>query len=193
MTMLVLGLLIFLGAHSVRIFADDWRTQRIAQLGAGPWKGIYSAVSAVGLVLIVIGYGDTRADATTLWPTPTWTRHLASLLTLGAFILIAAAYVPGTRIKAAVGHPMVAGVKLWAIAHLAANARPGDAVLFGALLAWAVLDFASARRRDRAAGCRHEAAPGVTRDVAAVAAGIGAWVAFVLFLHDWLIGVRPFA
>lgn len=193
MLMLIAGLVVFLGAHSVRIFADDWRGRQIAKLGELPWKGIYSVVSIVGFVLIVWGYGAARADAVALWEPPVWTRHLASLLTLPAFILLVAAYVPGTRIKAAVGHPMVLGVKLWAIAHLAANGRLADIILFGAFLLWAVLDFSAAKRRDRAAGRSYPPAPGFVRDAIAVTVGIAAWFAFALHLHFWLIGVRPFA
>jgi len=192
MTMLILGLVIFLGVHSVRIVADDWRSAQLAQRGEGAYKGIYSLLSALGLVLIVWGYGQTRIDPVELWQPPVWTRHLASLLTLLSFVLIAAAYVPRNRLRAAVGHPMVAGVKLWAFAHLIANGRLGDLVLFGAFLAWAIADFVSARRRDRVAG-RRPAPGGMTGDVLTVTAGVVGWVAFAMFLHAWLIGVRPFA
>lgn len=193
MLMLIAGLAIFLGAHSVRIFADDWRSRQIAKLGEGAWKGLYSIVSIAGFALIVVGYGASRSDPATLWEPPVWTRHLASLLTLPAFILLAAAYIPGTRIKAAVAHPMVLGVKLWAAAHLFANGRLGDVVLFGAFLAWAVLDFSAARRRDRVAGRTYPASAGIVRDAIAVVVGAAAWAAFALHLHVWLIGVRPFA
>ena len=192
MTMLILGLVIFLGVHSVRIVADDWRSAQLAQRGEGAYKGVYSLLSVLGLALIVWGYGQTRVDPVELWQPPVWTRHLASLLTLLSFVLIAAAYVPRNRLRAAVGHPMVAGVKLWAFAHLIANGRLGDLVLFGAFLAWAIADFVSARRRDRVAGRRP--APGGTRgDVLTVTAGVVGWAAFAMFLHAWLIGVRPFA
>lgn len=191
MTELVAGLLIFLGVHSVRIYADAWRSAQIARLGEGPWKGLYSLASAVGLGLIVWGYGEARMAPVDLWYPPVWTRHLAALLTLPAFVLIAAAYVPGTRVKAAIGHPMVGGVKLWALAHLLANGRLADLLLFGAFLVWAALDFRSARRRDRAAGTRYAAGP-AARDGLAVAAGVAAWAAFAFWLHGWLIGVRPF-
>jgi hypothetical protein len=115
MTMLVLGLVLFLGTHSVRIFADDWRGRRVAAMGANGWKGVYSLLSIAGFVLIVYGYAAARAEPTfvngspLLYAPPLWTRHLATLLVLPAFILLVAAYVPGTRIKRAVGHPMVAG------------------------------------------------------------------------------------
>ena len=152
MTYLVLGLLLFLGTHSIRIVADGWRAGRVARLGENRWKGLYSLASALGLGLVVWGYGLARAEPLALWTPPGWTRYLAALLNLPAFILIAAAYVPGSRIKAALGHPMVAGVKVWAIAHLLSNGNLADLLLFGAFLLWAVADFRSARRRDRAAG-----------------------------------------
>jgi uncharacterized membrane protein len=192
MLILVLGLLFFLGVHSVRIFADDWRGAQIAARGENAYKGIYSLLSIAGLVLIVWGYGQTRIAPVDLWQPPVWTRHLASLLTLISFVLLVAAYVPANRLKTAVGHPMVAGVKVWAFAHLIANGRLGDVVLFGAFLAWAVLDFTSARRRDRAAG--RTPPPGTMKgDLLTVAIGVVAWTVFAMYLHAWLIGVRPFA
>src|SRR5471032_847869 len=121
MTALILGLLIFLGAHSVRIVADGWRTRHVARLGEMRWKGLYSLASVAGLALIVWGYGLTRELQIDLWIPPLWTRHVTTLLTLPAFILLAAAYVPGNSIKTAIGHPMVAGVMLWAFAHLISN------------------------------------------------------------------------
>jgi uncharacterized membrane protein len=191
MTALILGLLIFIGAHSVRIVANGWRVGRIAQLGEMPWKGLYSLASLAGLALIVWGFGLTREVPVDLWIPPQWTRYVTSLLTLPAFILVAAAYVPGNSFKAAIGHPMVAGVKLWALAHLVSNGRLGDVLLFGAFLVWAALDFRSARRRDRAAGVQR--APGTPgRNAATIAAGVIAWAGFAAFLHAWLIGVKPF-
>lgn len=191
MSILILGLLVFLGAHSVRIFADPWRSARIAAMGAGAWKGLYSLVSIAGFVLIVWGYGQARAVPVELWSPPVWTRHAASLLNLVAFVLLAAAYVPRNRIRAAIGHPMVAGVKLWALAHLISNGRLADVVLFGAFLVWAVLDFRSARRRDRAAGARRPAGT-LAGDVATLIVGAVATAVFALWLHAPLIGVRPF-
>jgi uncharacterized membrane protein len=191
MTPLILGLILFLGTHSVRIFADGWRTRQLARRGELPWKGVYTLLSLAGFALIVWGYGLTRSAPVVLWTPPAWTYSVTAALTVPAFILIAAAYVPGTRIKAAVGHPMIAGVKIWALAHLLSNGRLGDVVLFGAFLAWAVLDFAAARRRDRAAGVRYPAGP-FARDAIAIVAGLAAWGLFAFFLHAWLIGVRPF-
>lgn len=191
MTALVLGLLIFLGTHSVRMLAESWRAAQIARLGEKGWKGLFALVSAIGLVLIVWGYGLARGQPVVLWEPPTWTRHVAALLTVPTFILFAAAYVPGNRIKAVLGHPMLAGVKAWALAHLLANGTLAAAVLFGAFLVWAIADFASSRRRDRVAGTSYPAGP-VARDVLVVAIGLASWALFAFLLHGWLIGVRPF-
>lgn len=191
MTLLILGLLIFLGVHSVRIVADDWRTRQIARLGLMPWKGAYAAASLVGFALIVWGYAQARMDPVVLWIPPLWGRHLAALLTLPAFILIVAAYVPGNHLRAALGHPMLAGVKLWALAHLLATGLLSSLVLFGGFLVWAVVDFAVSRRRDRAAGVRPT--PGTLRgDAIAVVVGGVAWFVFARHLHAMLIGVQPF-
>lgn len=191
MTVLVLGLLLFLGGHSVRIVADGWRSAQIARFGELRWKAGYALVALLGFTLLVWGYGLSRDAPTVLWDPPAWTAHLTSLLTLPAFVLLAAAYVPGNRMKAAVGHPMVAGVALWALAHLLSNGRAGDALLFGAFLAWALVDFRAARRRDRLAGVRYPVASPL-RDLVAVGVGIAAWALFAAWLHGWLIGVRPF-
>lgn len=189
--LLVAGLILFLGAHSVRIFADDWRSAQIARRGANAWKGAYTLISVAGLVLVVWAYGLARQSPVIVYSPPVWLRHLGTVLTIPAFILIAAAYVPGTRIKRAVGHPMVLGVKLWALAHLLANGALADVVLFGSFLVWAVFNYAAARRRDRAAGVVYAAGP-VSRDLTAIAAGLVLWAVFAFWLHGALIGVRPF-
>jgi uncharacterized membrane protein len=191
MTLLIAGLLIFLGAHSLRIVADPWRARRIEQLGLGPWKGIYSLVSLLGFALIVWGYGIARGAPAVVWAPPTWTRHLAALLTLPAFVLLAAAKVPGNGIKSAVGHPMIAGVKVWAFAHLLANGTLAAVVLFGAFLVWAIFDFIAARRRDRVAGTL-PAAGSAPRTLVTIIVGFAAWGVFAFVLHGPLIGVRPF-
>jgi len=191
MTLLTLGLVLFLGMHSVRIVADDFRSAQVARLGINGWKAIYSIVSIAGFVLLVYGYGLARESPTVLYVPPPWMRHATALLTIPAFVLLAAAYVPGTRIKRAVGHPMVAGVKVWAFAHLLSNGTLADVVLFGAFLAWAVFDYVAARRRDRAAGRVYPVGPPM-RDVTAVLVGLAAYVVFAFWLHAWWIGARPF-
>lgn len=190
MGILIIGLVLFLGLHSVRIFAEPWRTAQIARRGEGAWKGIYSLLSLVGLALIVWGYGQARLDPTVLWASPTWTRHLASLLVLIAFVLLAAAYVPKNSIRHRLHHPMVLGVKVWAIAHLLANNTLADVLLFGSFLLWAVLDFRAARQRDRAGPVSY--APGTTAGtLTAVAVGIALWALFAFWAHRWLFGVSP--
>ena len=190
MRYLILGLIIFLGVHSVRIVADDWRTQARARIGALPWKGLYAVTSLIGFGLIVWGFSLVRQQPVQLWSPPLAMRHLASLLTLISFVLLAAAYVPGNGIKARIHHPMVLGVMVWALAHLLANGNIGHVVLFGSFLVWTILNFRTARRRDRAAGTRYPVgttgATGIT-----VAVGVGTWIAFALWLHGLLIGVRP--
>jgi uncharacterized membrane protein len=188
---LVAGLVLFLGAHSIRVFADGWRTAAIARIGGGTWKAIYSLVSLLGFALIAYGYGLSRQAPLDLWMPPLWTRHVTALLTLPVFVLLAAAYVPGTHIKAGLKHPMILGVKVWALAHLLSNGRLADIALFGGFLVWSILDFRAARRRDREQGLTYAAA-GVSRDVVATAVGLVAWVAFAFYLHGALIGVRPF-
>jgi uncharacterized membrane protein len=147
--------------------------------------------SLLGFGLLVWGYGLSRAAPVILWEPPRWTFHVTALLTLPAFLLLAAAYVPGNRIKAAIGHPMVAGTALWAVAHLLSNGRLGDVLLFGGFAIWAALDFRSARQRDRQAGRHYPAGPW-TRDLWVVAGGLVGWGSFAGFLHAWLIGVRPY-
>ena len=191
MAALLLGLLIFLGVHSVRIFADGWRTRMVERLGLWPWKVLYGLVSLAGLVLLVYGYGLTRAEPMVLWTPPVFTRHLAALLTLPAFVLLLAPYVPLNAVKAGLGHPMVLGVKLWALAHLLANGSLADLLLFGGFLLWAILDFRSLRERDHHHG--KPAARSQTRfTLLTLVLGAVAWAAFARWGHAALIGVQPF-
>jgi len=191
MAYLLAGLVLFLGVHSVRIVADGWRTQTLVRVGEGFYKGVYSLLSLAGFALIVYGFGVARETPTMLWMPPVGMRHAASLLTLLAFILLAAAYVPRNGIKARVHHPMVLGVKSWALAHLLANGSVAHVVLFGAFLAWGVLDFIASRRRDRVHGTQYPAGT-VSATAITVLVGVIAWAAFAFKLHGWLIGIRPF-
>ncbi|MDI1260324.1 NnrU family protein [Aquabacterium sp.] len=191
MTGLVVGLLLFLGLHSIRIYAEGWRTRQLARMGEVRWKGLYTLVSLLGFGLIVWGYGQARMAPVVLWPTPVWTRHLAAPLTLVAFVMLAAANVPANHLKEKLGHPMLAGTKVWALAHLLANGTLADAVLFGSFLVWAVLCFRSSRRRDRVNAVRYP--KGALRgDVITVVVGLVIWLVFAFWAHGWLIGVRPF-
>lgn len=192
MSILILGLILFLGTHSVRIVADGWRARTVARLGEGPWKGLYTLLSLAGFALIVWGYGQARLAPVVLWASPTWSRHLAALLVLLALVLLVAAYVPGNLVKAKLHHPMVLGVKVWAFAHLLANNTLADLLLFGGFLAWSIASFASARRRDRAAGTVYP--PGrLVPTAVVIAVGLVAYLALVMGGHAWLFGVRPFS
>ena len=187
MTTLILGLILFLGAHSARIVAEPARQRFIAQRGELAWKGLYAVVSIAGFALICIGYGQARLTPVPLWTPWVGGRHLAALLTLFAFVLLAAAYVPGNAIKARLKHPMVLSVKVWAIAHLLANHTLADVVLFGSLLLWAVLDFRAARRRAAPVSAPATAlGTGLT-----VVVGLAAWAGFALWAHAAWIGVAP--
>ena len=190
MALLILGLLVFLGAHSIRIFADDWRRRQIGRIGLQGWKGAYSITSLVGLVLIIIGFGQAGANPVLLYMPPAWLRHLNILFTLIAFILVAAAYVPGNHFKATIGHPMLVGIKVWAFGHLLAIGMLRDVVLFGAFLVWAIADFAVSRRRDRKEGIVYPVGT-LTGDTISVIAGVVAWAIFAFWLHQRLIGVNP--
>ncbi|MFC5582687.1 NnrU family protein [Rhodanobacter terrae] len=190
MSVLILGLLIFLGVHSLRIFADGWRSRQIARLGEKPWKGLFALVSLTGFVLICWGFGLARQHPVLLYVPPLPLRHLNALFTLVAFVLFVAARVPRNRIKAKLHHPQLLAVKVWAFGHLLATGMLHDVVLFGAFLAWAIVLFAVSRRRDRLAGTVYPAGS-LKGDVLAVVIGVVAWLAFALWLHLWLIGVNP--
>ena len=191
MVWLILGLVLFLGVHSVRVFAEDWRTKTRARLGENAFKGVYSVVSVLGFGLIIWGFGQARQQPVAVWTPPVGMRHLASLLTLLAFVSLAAAYVPGNAIKARLHHPMVLGVKTWALAHLLANGMLAHMVLFGSFLLWAVLSFRAARQRDRVGQVVY--APGrAGPTVVTVLLGVALWAGFAFWAHGAWIGVRPF-
>ena len=187
---LIAGLVLFLGVHSLRIFAADWRSAQLAQRGELVWKLSISAVSIVGLLLIIWGYGLARQHPVVLWATPRGMNHLAALLTLFAFVLLVATYVPRNAIKAKLRHPMVLAVKVWALAHLLANNTLADLLLFGSFLIWAVLSFRAARQRDRQQPPVRLPSNGLAT-AATVVIGALAWAAFAFWGHLALIGVRP--
>ncbi|MEX2321541.1 MAG: NnrU family protein [Saccharospirillum sp.] len=191
MIALVVGLVIFLGIHSTPMLAPQWRESMIRQMGRMPWKALYSLVSLMGFGLIIWGYGMARLDPVWVWFAPGWTRHLSALLMIPAFIFLAAAYVPGNRIKARLGHPMVLAVKTWAIAHLIANGTLADILLFGGFLAWAVAYFIYARRKDRANNTQYPV-NGLKCDIIAVVGGLIGYAIFAFWAHQWLIGIPPF-
>jgi uncharacterized membrane protein len=187
---LVLGLGVFLGVHSIRIVADEWRRRSIEQFGNGLWKGLYSAISLFGFALIVWGYGVARQQPIQLWSPPPGMPHLAALLTWLAFVLLAATYIPRNHFKARWHHPMLLATKLWALAHLLASGTLAGVVLFGSFLLWAIVMFANARRRDRRDSVLYEHGL-LSRTVTSVLVGTLAWAIFAFSLHGLLMGILP--
>lgn len=186
MLQLILGLVLFLGVHSISIAALPARNALAARMGEWPFKGLYSLFAIAGLVLIVRGYGEARLDPTVLYTLPEWTRHIAMLIMLPVFPALLATYLPG-RISQALGHPMLVAVKAWALAHLLVNGTLADVALFGGFLAWAVADRISMKRRPQRDILR--APRTAVNDVIVVIGGIGIYVAFLFWLHASWIGI----
>jgi uncharacterized membrane protein len=186
MLALVLGLVLFLGIHSISIVARPARDAMAARLG-NAWRGVYSLVALAGFGLIVWGYGLARQQPVVLYTPPTWLRHLALLLLLPVFPLLVAAYTRG-RLKAAVKHPMLLATKLWALAHLLSNGTLADVLLFGGFLAWAAADRVSVKKRG---GDPVIDKPVLAHDLIAIVVGLALYGWFVVHGHAWLIGVAP--
>jgi uncharacterized membrane protein len=200
MTWLILGLVLFLGAHSTRIFADGWRTKTMEAWGEKPFKGVIALVSLVGFYGLIVGYSQVRMEPVVLWQPPIATRHISLLLMLFASILLVAAYIPANHFKVRLGHPMVLSVKVWALAHLLANGNLADLLLFGAFLVWSVMNFKSARARDRANAesqalvldeSAQPALPKTSATLTAVVVGAGLWALITFVLHAKVVGVSP--
>lgn len=188
MNTLIAGLVLILGMHSVRIVAEPLRSAAIARLGLQPWRGVYSLVALAGLWLVVSGYVAARVDSPALYHPPAWAHTVTIVLMLVSMILLAATYVPGTHIRQWVSHPMLLGTRVWAFAHLLANGRLADVVLFGSVLGWSIFAYHAARARDVASSTRYPAT-GWSRDGVAVLAGVAGWIAILMYLHPYLAGV----
>jgi uncharacterized membrane protein len=186
MTILIIGLAVFLGIHSISIATPGLRARAVASMGVDRWRGVYSLVSAVGFVLILYGFHLARQAPVALYATPAWLRYVTFLLMLPVFPLALAAYLPG-RIKTAMKHPMLAAVKFWALAHLLSNGSLADVLLFGSFLGWAIWDRISLKRRPQ----QPIAAAPASRfnDLIAVIAGLALYGLFILWAHRRLFGV----
>ncbi|WP_394690345.1 NnrU family protein [Hoeflea sp.] len=191
MIWLIVGLVLFLGVHSVRIAAPEFRLAQIDARGLNTWKGAYTAVSILGFLMLVWGYGQARLDPVVFWVAPLWMSHVVALVMLFAMIFLVASQVPAGKIKAAVKHPMLLAVKIWALAHLLVNGDLASLLLFGSFLAWAVVDRISEKKRLRAGLTSNPVAGPLKWDIIAVVGGLILYVAFVIWLHRWLIGVSP--
>ena len=185
MSILIIGIAVFLGVHSISIVAPGLRARAVALMGSNRWRGIYSLVSAAGFVLILYGFHLARQAPVVLYMPPAWMRHVTFLLMLPVFPLILAAYLPG-RIKTAMKHPLLAAVKFWALAHLLSNGFLADVLLFGAFLLWAICDRISLKRRPPQA--IRTAPQGRFNDLIAVIAGLALYAVFILWAHVRLFG-----
>jgi len=187
LAVMILGLVLFLGAHTLPA-QRKWRRRAIAALGEGGYKIAYALVSHLGIALIVWGFGHYRATGwIDIWNPPKALKHITVALMLPAVILVVAAYIRG-HIYTALKHPMLAGVKLWAAAHLLANGDLGSIILFGSFLGWAVFDRISLKRRSDA-GAPAIPVGGWGNDLIAVAVGILAYLALAFAFHPVVIGV----
>jgi uncharacterized membrane protein len=187
---MILGLVLFLGGHAFVTFRAQ-RDAAVARLGEGPYKGLFALVSVIGLILIVYGFGTYRAAGPIpVWSPPGWTRHLTALLVWPAVILVTAAYVRGD-IQRILKHPMLVGVKLWAVAHLIANGDLGGIILFGSVLAWAVYDRITLKRRTDP-GAPPIPSGGRRNDIIAVVVGTFLYLALGLWFHPYVIGLTVF-
>lgn len=191
LAVLVLGLALFIGAHVV-VSLRDRRAALIARLGEWPYKGVMSAVSILGVVLIGWGFAEYRAGGEwiELYVPPTWTRHLSAVLVWPAVIMVTAAYIPG-NIKRVLKHPMLSGVKLWAVAHLISNGDLGSVLIFGSILAWAVYDRISLKRRTDP-GAPPIPVGGRRNDILAVVVGTILYLALAFVFHPLVIGRAVF-
>jgi uncharacterized membrane protein len=186
----ILGLVIFLGAH-VFVTMRDHRAAVVARIGEWPYRGLFSLVSIVGIVLIGYGFAAYRAAGPIMvWYPPAWTRHIVVALMWPASIMVAAAYIPGD-IKRVLKHPMLVGVKTWAFAHLCANGDLGGIILFGSVLAWAVYDRITLKRR-KDAGSPPIPVGGIKNDIIAIVVGTIIYLALGFVFHPVVIGVPAF-
>lgn len=190
MTLLALGLALFLGVHSLSIVNEAWRDRMVARFGAMPWRGLYSLPAAAGLALIVVGYASARQSPVVLWVPPLWTRHLLLVAMIPVLPLFVSTYFPG-RARAFVKNPTLVATEIWAGAHLVANGMLADVALFGSFLFWAIADHRSlARRVPRAIPT---ARPRAINDAISAGVGLALYAAIVLWLHTAVIGVPVLA
>jgi len=191
MALLVLGIVVFLGMHLLRVVAPGLRASVIERNGKNAWMGIYTLISLIGLCLIVYGFGEARAVTGMLYNPPVFLKHISLLLMLLAFICLAAGFLPAGRIAVALKHPQILSIKIWALAHLLANGETSSVLLFGSFLAWAVIMRISMKRRQRAGELVLPVFRSARYDLFAILIGVAAYLLFIWKLHEWLIGVAP--
>lgn len=189
MLWLVAGLILFHTLHSVRMVAPAWRDGKMASMGEGKWKGAYSLVSIIALVILIWGYSLARQDFNFVYAPPSWGLHLALLLMAASFVSLMIFNLPAGVLKPKLKHPMLLSIMLWSIAHLLVNGDMASFLLFGSFLGWAIINrVAVARRSDPL-----PAAGPIRNDIIAIVTGLGLWVLFIWVAHEWLFGVAPIA
>ena len=186
----ILGLIVLLGVH-VFVTMRDRRAALVSRIGEWPYRGLFSLASIVGILLIAYGFAAYRAAGMiTVWNPPSWTRHIVELLMWPASIMVAEAYIPG-NIKRVLKHPMLAGVKTWAFAHLCANGDLGGMILFGSVLAWAVYDRITLKHRTDPGGPPIPIG-GTRNDIIAIVVGTIIYLALGFVFHPVVVGVPAF-
>ena len=191
MLFLALCLALFLLTHLLKVAAPQFRARMIASMGEGPFKGVYSLVSLITLGLVIYAFGEARQETGMVWYPPVWTSHLAVTLMLPAMICLVASLIPAGYIAVKTKHPLILSVKIWALAHLLANGERSSILLFASFLAWGVVMRISLKRRERAGEKVVRDFVSGRYDLVAIVGGIVLWGAFILKLHEWLIGVQP--
>jgi uncharacterized membrane protein len=190
LAIMITGLALFFGVHTFSTMRKR-RAAVIARVGEKPYMALYSAISLIGIILIAYGFSQYRAAGMIpIWDPPRWLRHVNNLLLWPAFVCIAAAYIPGD-IKRVLKHPMLVGIKLWALGHLLANGDLGSIILFGSFLVWAGYDRMTLKRRDDA-GARDFGMGGRDCDTLAVVVGTLLYLAIGFWFHPYVIGVPAF-
>ena len=188
--LLVLGLILFLGPH-VFVTMRPHREATVKRFGELPYKALFAVISLIGLYVTGKGFGMyDAAGPIVLWTPPAWTRHITEALMLPACIFVAAAYLPG-NIKRSLKHPLLVGVKTWAVAHLIVNGDIGGIILFGSVLAWAVYDRVSLKRRSDPGGLPIPEG-GFKNDIAAVIVGVILYAALGFVFHPLVVGRHVF-
>ncbi|MGY0504107.1 NnrU family protein [Luteimonas sp. e5] len=188
MGLFLLGLVVFLGLHSLRMLAPRWRQAQLARLGEKRWKGLFSLISLLAFIAMAWGFAQLGRQPQWLWQPPASLRHAAFALLALAFVLLTAAYVPHNAIRARLRHPMLLGTALWALAHLMLSGKLHMVLLCAGFALWAVLGYAEARRRPLQVDAVNARG---SMTLVTIVLGLGFYLLFALYLHRWLFGVAP--
>ena len=193
MALLILGIVLFLGLHLIRVVAPGFRLAMIERFGKPAWSAAFSVAGILTLILLIYGFGIARQQTTVLYSPPVWMAHITITLMLIALICLAASLLPAGHIAVKTKHPMVLSVKIWAFAHLLANGDSAAVLLFAAFLAWGVVLRIALKRRERAGEPVLRSFVSAKYDLWAVVIGFVAWALLLWRVHEWIIGVSPLA